>query len=81
MSETRYRKAANALAEAWASIDGKLVEYERERGLSVSESFDLPGFTGTFEGYLAEAEEMIRRLRSRGFDVTPISPSLRASAS
>lgn len=65
----------NALAEAWASIDGKLDYYRRER----DEEVDLldPTCTGHFAGYEAEAQEMIRRLEARGFTVTPLTGNVR----
>ncbi|WP_152275560.1 hypothetical protein [Methylorubrum populi] len=59
--------AVDALAEAWASIDGKLKEYRA--GRNASSRADDPG--GHFSGYQAEAEEMIRRLEARGFTVVP----------
>lgn len=47
-----------ALAEAWASIDGRL------------NHFNAKGDThGSRAGYMCEAEEMIRRLEKRGFTV------------
>lgn len=44
----------DALAEAWASIDGKLDQFRSGAG-------------GYRDGYLSEAEEMLRRLETRGF--------------
>lgn len=50
-----------ALAEAWASIDGKL------------ESFHDPDDgKGHFEGYITEAGEMMARLEKRGFAIKAI---------
>ncbi len=60
-----------ALAEAWASIDGKLDAFRRERDDRTLD-WDSPGFTGHYEGYMEEAAEMIKRLRARGYDVTAI---------
>jgi hypothetical protein len=60
-------KAVEALAQAWASIDGKLDAYQREAGMSVTEHAADPGFTGHWAGYQEESAEMIRRLRKRGF--------------
>jgi hypothetical protein len=65
-------EAADALAEAYASIDGKLDAYRRERDTVPEIEWDDPTFTGHYLGYLTEAEEMIERLRLRGFDVTPL---------
>lgn len=62
-------KAVDALAEAWASIDGHLEAYRRERDGNV---FNPSENEGRYDGYQAEATEMINRLRKRGFDVTPI---------
>ena len=58
--------AISALADAWASIDGKIDHYRFSR--------DNPGHPeaiagGYYQGYQIEAEEMIVRLRKRGFDV------------
>ena len=53
-----------ALAETWASIDGRLKSFEDGR---TGADHD-----GRYAGYLVEAAEMIRRLRSRGFDVTAV---------
>jgi len=58
--------ATEALAEAWASIDGKLERFRAEKILSGDG-------TGTFVGYMAEAEEMIRRLYTRGYSITPLA--------
>lgn len=52
-----------ALAEAWASIDGKLDTFRAEVGKPDMET------SGTHAGYICEAEEMIKRLRARGYDV------------
>lgn len=47
-----------AVARAWASIDGKLDAFEREReGMD----YDDPKYTGHYEGYLAEAKELLAR--------------------
>jgi hypothetical protein len=53
-----------ALAEAWASMDGNLDKFRAGKGLSVA---DQPG--GHFSGYIADAEAMIERLEARGFTV------------
>ncbi len=54
-----------ALAEAWASMDGRLERYLADDG---SDRMD-----GTRDGYNVEAAEMIKRLNARGFDVVPIA--------
>lgn len=43
-------------ARAWASIDGKAEAFDRERGLLPDDDF-----TGTFEGYMEEARELLQR--------------------
>lgn len=57
-------EAAEALAEAWASIDGKL-----ERFRACKADPELDNTEGRYQGYMCEAEEMIRRLEKRGFTV------------
>lgn len=52
-----------ALAESWASIDGKLDEFRA--GAGAKSVMDEPG--GHYSGYMAEAEEMMKRLETRGF--------------
>lgn len=61
--------AVNAMAESWASIDGKIGPYRREARGAIRE--DHPDFTGHYLGYQAEAEEMITRLGKRGFRLVP----------
>jgi hypothetical protein len=59
--------AIEALAEAWASMDGKLETFRAEKLI-------LPEYgTGTYVGYMAEAEEMQRRLLVRGYGVQSAS--------
>jgi len=58
----------DAVAQAWSSIDGKLGHYLRERDLPIGEQA-----RGHGAGYEAEAEEMIVRLRARGYDVVRIT--------
>lgn len=55
----------DALADAWASIDGKLDEYRA--GRNAASIVDEPG--GHFSGYQGEAVEMIRRLEARGYTI------------
>lgn len=62
-----------ALAAAWASIDGKLYEFEQERAGLVPRHSEA--YTGHNEGYMAEAEELIRRINARGYDITPTPKS------
>ena len=57
--------STEALAEAWASIDGKLREFRA--GKKAPNTHLEPG--GHYSGYMADAEEMLERLESRGFVV------------
>jgi len=57
----------DALADAWASMDGLDSEYRAGIGKRIHEQ---PG--GYYAGYQAEASELIDRLRGRGFDVVPM---------
>lgn len=54
--------AVDAVADAWASIDGKLTEYRRGK-----KAKSILAFGGHFAGYQAEAEELIRRIKRRGY--------------
>lgn len=58
MSDNR-QTAVEALAEAWASIDGKDVYFQSGKN----------GGAGVFlyEGYIADSEELILRLAKRGY--------------
>lgn len=59
--------AVEALAEAWASIDGKSERFhDGERDSSLDRT------DGTYPGYMHEAAEMIVRLERRGFTIAPI---------
>lgn len=66
--------AIEALAESWASIDGKL-----DRFRACKENGGLDDVEGHYKGYLCDAEEMIRRLETRGFTVVPLPESKQAS--
>jgi len=61
--------AVEALAEAWASIDGKLKDFAAGR-----ESDEIDAFGGHYAGYLADAMSMIDRLEKRGFTVRRTGP-------
>lgn len=64
-----------ALAEAWASIDGKLERFRDDKAGKLDE------LDGTFEGYMTEAKEMIERLERRGFTIIPHPSTLGSSTS
>ena len=53
--QTERQQAIEALAESWASIDGKLnrPDYEMEH----------------MDGYLSDADELLFRLEKRGFTI------------
>lgn len=51
-----------ALADAWASIDGKLDKFRRGKTAK-----NIMAYGGHYAGYLADAEEMIERLARRGY--------------
>lgn len=56
-----------AIAETWASIDGKLTEFKRCQTDQEAEA-EL----GYYEGYISEAEEAVKRLAHRGFVIVPM---------
>jgi hypothetical protein len=60
-----------ALAEAWASMDGKLDAFRREMTM---DPFDrnAPDYTGHYEGYMEDTKELLRRLETRGYTIVPI---------
>lgn len=59
--------AIEAVAEAWASIDGKLDEFKGGKC-----GFDEKGH---FDGYMSEASELISRIGRRGFKVVAANPT------
>jgi hypothetical protein len=60
----RRNPAIQALAEAWASIDGKLDLYRAEN--------DGAAESGFRDGYDTEARELIERLEMRGYTIVPL---------
>lgn len=62
---TPDQAAIDALAEAWAVIDGKRDEFTRERHMDLDDGAN----TGSFEGYRSEASTLLELLRSQGFDI------------
>src|SRR3546814_5759216 len=58
------RDRVEALADCWASIDGRQDKFRAGRD---AESIEALG--GHYAGYMHEAGEMIKRLNARGYDV------------
>lgn len=65
--DENYSPRIEALAESWASIDGKAKHLALCR-----QHEDVEAVLGHYGGYMAEARTMIERLEKRGFTVTPI---------
>lgn len=63
MSTTRKfdQVIVEAFAEAWASMDGKFDLFIKEKELPAS----APTTTGTYEGYMADAYELLSRAERR----------------
>lgn len=59
--------AIEAVADAWASIDGKVDQFRAGKGAASFE--DEPG--GHYSGYMEEAAELMKRLLDRGFIIAP----------
>lgn len=65
------RDAIEALADAWASVDGKVDDFRAGKNCtSMEEEFEK--FGGRYSGYMEDAEELMNRLLKRGFAVVPI---------
>ena len=58
-----------ALADAWASIDGRLGKFRKGKTAK-----SITAYGGHYAGYMAEAEEMIERLKARGWRLVPVAP-------
>jgi len=58
--------AIESLAEAWASIDGRMERFREGRD---DRSLDVAD--GTYPGYMHEAEELLVRLKRRGYSLVP----------
>ncbi len=54
--------AIEAVAEAWASIDGRLKKFRLGKTAKSIEAYG-----GHYEGYRADAHELIKRLADRGY--------------
>lgn len=65
-AELQDRDAIEALADAWASIDGKVEDFRAGKGK------DIEAHGGHYAGYLADAEELMNRLLKRGFTIVPV---------
>jgi hypothetical protein len=65
MRKTSGNDRVWALAEAWASIDGRLALF---KACQKSPKLDMKD--GCYSGYCAEAQELLERLRARGFTIT-----------
>jgi hypothetical protein len=72
MIDERTMAAEEAVAQAWASIDGKLDAFRFERDNPKSPQAEIDGH---YQGYMAEAREMIRRLEDRGYTVRTLEPT------
>lgn len=64
MSNFTCDSPIEALADSWASIDGKKAAFRAGKGCPPDAE---PG--GHYGGYMEEAREMRKRLRDRGFDL------------
>lgn len=62
--------AIHALAESWASMDGKLDQFSKEAAGEITD--EHPAYTGAYLQSLAEAEELIYQLGKRGFKIVPM---------
>lgn len=56
--------ALEAVADAWASIDGKTSEFRNGR---YADSIEAYG--GHYAGYMSDAEELIERIEKRGYKI------------
>lgn len=61
-----YGPDIEALAEAWASMDGKLDRFRACKADAALEDVD-----GSYGGYMHEAAEVKRRMEARGFTIVP----------
>jgi hypothetical protein len=59
-----------AIAEAWASIDGKLKDYELDRDAGGNLVFEDGCPCGYYDGYQADATELLTRIEERGWTMT-----------
>ncbi len=69
MTTPKFDSATEALADAWASIDGKLKEFRLDKARP-----DIDPMAGWYEGRMEDAKELRLRLRARGFLITKQHP-------
>lgn len=58
-----------ALADAWASVDGKLDNFRRGK-----KAKSVTAYGGHYEGYMSDADELLTRLKRRGYELTKKKP-------
>lgn len=78
MTETKFSEViVERFARAWASIDGKAEAFDREKGKPMPdpEEWEAEGWTGHFDGYMAEAEELLKRAGCYVATRAPKSPT------
>lgn len=63
---TDQAKAIEALAESWASQDGRT-----ERFFACKASQELDDKDGAYSGYMADAQSLLERVQRRGFTLVP----------
>ncbi len=59
-----FDSAAEAFADAWASIDGKVVKFRADKA-----DPEADPMAGYYQGFLADSNSMIERLERRGYVV------------
>jgi hypothetical protein len=64
MTKIAAEAAIEAVAESWAELDGKSAAFAAGKGKPIHEQ---PG--AHYDGYLADAESLIRSLAKRGFHI------------
>lgn len=62
-----------ALAEAEAGVDGRLMDFHREEDFHRENGVSHSHSTGTYLGYMAKARLLIRRLQSLDYTVVPVA--------
>ncbi len=72
MNTRKFDSPTEALADAWASIDGKLDQFRADKA-----NPDADPMAGWYEGRMEDAKELRRRLRARGFLITKQRPPRR----